>query len=117
MLFFEQFEELKSIIEERLQQTLIWEASAYNANNQHTSIIYSELDKVSIYNREDWRKTFQFFEKRIVLFFRIRLFSKQEFHQNFPDSVELVNDFAIRSKIFTVEELEVVSGGRIVIDQ
>lgn len=65
-LFFEQFEELKVVLYDNIREDLIWEPTAYNQNNQRISTIYSELNKVSIYNRDDWQSIFQFFEKRMI---------------------------------------------------
>jgi len=65
-LFFEQFKELKAVLEDNIREELIWEAKAYNQNNQPISGIFSDLNKVSIYNEKDWPSIFIFFEKRMI---------------------------------------------------
>ena len=65
-LFFEQFLELKTVVGETIGKDLIWEAESFNNFNQPASSIFCELDSVSVYKKEDWQKTFQFFEKKMV---------------------------------------------------
>ena len=60
-LFFEQFKELKGVLNDNIREDLIWEDLTYNKNNQPICSIYSELENVSIYNRDDWQKVFVFF--------------------------------------------------------
>lgn len=64
--FFEQFKELKLVLIDNIKEELIWEMATFNQNNQPISSIYSELNNVSIYNKNDWQSIFVFFEKRIV---------------------------------------------------
>jgi hypothetical protein len=65
-LFFEQFKELKVVLEDNIREELIWEQKAFNQNNQPISGIFCDLNNVSIYNKDDWQSIFQFFEKRMV---------------------------------------------------
>ena len=65
-LFYEQFLELKGVIKGTIGEDLIWEADSFNNFNQPASTIYCELVDVSVYKRDDWKKTFQFFEKRML---------------------------------------------------
>ncbi|MBL4669280.1 MAG: DUF4268 domain-containing protein [Flavobacteriales bacterium] len=65
-LFFEQFKELKIVLEGNIKGDLIWEENGFNYFNEPISLISSELDNVSIYNRNDWQQIFYFFEQRMV---------------------------------------------------
>jgi len=65
-LFFEQFKELKVVLEDNIKADLIWEEVAFNSFNQPMSSISEELNNVSIYNRDDWTQIFHFFEKRMI---------------------------------------------------
>jgi hypothetical protein len=65
-LFYDQFLELKGVIGGTVGEDLIWEKESFNNFSQPASSIYCELDNVSVYKREDWQKTFQFFEKKMV---------------------------------------------------
>jgi hypothetical protein len=65
-LFYEQFLELKAVIERKVGKDLIWEDQSFNNFNQPACSISCELENVSVYKKEDWQKTFQFFEKKMV---------------------------------------------------
>ncbi|MCO6500279.1 MAG: DUF4268 domain-containing protein [Vicingus serpentipes] len=65
-LFYEQFVELKTVLNASVGKELIWEDIKFNQFNHPVSCIYQELPNVSIYNKEDWQTAFQFFEKRMV---------------------------------------------------
>ena len=65
-LFFEQFKALKVVLDDNIREELIWEEKVFNQNNQPISGIFSDLNKVSIYNEKDWTSIFQFFEKRMI---------------------------------------------------
>ena len=65
-LFYEQFLELKGVLESHVGADLIWKEVTFNEFNQPISKIYVPFENVSLYRKEDWQKAFQFFEKRIV---------------------------------------------------
>lgn len=65
-LIFEQFKELKIVLEDNVKGDLIWNDVTFNHFNHPISSISEELNDVSIYNRDDWQNVFQFFEKRMV---------------------------------------------------
>jgi len=65
-LMFDQFKELKVVLEDNVNGNLVWKEVDFNNFNQPISSISEELNNVSIYNRDDWQTTFHFFEKRIV---------------------------------------------------
>ncbi|MCC7331824.1 MAG: DUF4268 domain-containing protein [Flavobacteriales bacterium] len=65
-LFYEQFIELKVLLEKSLEEKLIWEEEHVNVYKNTISRIYICLPHVSIYNKEDWQKTQNFLEKKIT---------------------------------------------------
>ncbi len=53
-LFFEQFEELKTLLHETLGETWTWEPAATDAHGQPLSRIYQELTPANLFSRDDW---------------------------------------------------------------
>ena len=64
-LFYEQFEELKSVITDSFEHNLTWEPN-YDTDYGDVSRIYVELPNISIFNKDTWQGIFQFLEKNIV---------------------------------------------------
>jgi hypothetical protein len=65
-LYFEQFEELKKILESTLEEGWTWQLHTHNGNGKLLSRIYTELDGVSIFKKEDWPLLISFFKPRII---------------------------------------------------
>ncbi len=65
-LFFEQFEELKTLLHETLGETWTWEPAATDAHGQPLSRIYQELTPANLFSRDDWPALISFFKPRIV---------------------------------------------------
>jgi hypothetical protein len=65
-LFFEQFGELRRLLEEASGAAWTWEAEATDATGQPVSRIYQELTPVNLFNREDWPRLISFFKPRIM---------------------------------------------------
>jgi len=65
-LFFEQFEELRSLLHETVGETWRWEAEAVDANGQPLSRIFTELHPVNLFNRDNWPQLISFFKPRIM---------------------------------------------------
>ncbi|HEX8660094.1 MAG TPA: DUF4268 domain-containing protein [Hymenobacter sp.] len=65
-LFFEQFLELKMLLHETLGEEWTWEADASDANGQPLSRIYTNLDPVNLFSRDDWPALISFFKPRII---------------------------------------------------
>ena len=65
-LFYEQFVELKTMLNNHTNNELIWEEIAFNKFQKPISHIYMTLPSVSIYNKDDWQKVFQFFESKLT---------------------------------------------------
>ncbi|QJD98053.1 DUF4268 domain-containing protein [Mucilaginibacter robiniae] len=65
-LFFEQFQELKLVLHDALQEEWTWNLHSTGEYGKTISRIYKELSGVSIFNRDDWPKLISFFKPRIV---------------------------------------------------
>jgi len=65
-LFFEQFREVRPLLEEATGETWTWEADALDANNQPLSRIYQELRPVNLFDREQWPRLISFFKPRLI---------------------------------------------------
>jgi hypothetical protein len=69
-IIWEQFEELKKVLETEMQTPGNWTPNSFNTAGQEISSIYWELDGVDIYNSDDEEKVFQFFEEHLIRFDR-----------------------------------------------
>jgi hypothetical protein len=65
-LFYEQFCELKAILEDTLNTKLIWEELYVNEFDKAISRIYMVLPDVNLFNKNDWQKVFVFFDSKMV---------------------------------------------------
>jgi len=65
-LFFEQFLEIKTLLERYLNEEWIWALHQQDMNGKIVSRIYTELKDASIYNREHWPRLISFFKPRII---------------------------------------------------
>jgi len=65
-LFFEQFTELKTMLKSYLDEDWIWALHDTDEYGKTISRIYTQLDGVSIYNRNDWPQLISFFKPRII---------------------------------------------------
>ncbi|MCC2548437.1 DUF4268 domain-containing protein [Hymenobacter sp. BT175] len=65
-LFFEQFRELRLMLEEAQGEAWTWEADVPDANGQIISRIYRELQPVNLFSRDDWPRLISFFKPRLV---------------------------------------------------
>jgi hypothetical protein len=59
-LFFEQFVELKMVLNESLNEEWTWQ------NETQSSRIYKELPEVQVTNRDQWPELISFFKPRII---------------------------------------------------
>ncbi len=64
-LFYEQFTELKAVITDSFEDELTWEQQ-YETPYGINSRIYTELEGVSVFNKNDWATIFPFLERNIV---------------------------------------------------
>tara|TARA_B100000508_G_scaffold24343_1_gene17488 strand:- start:18593 stop:19057 length:465 start_codon:yes stop_codon:yes gene_type:complete len=60
-LIWEQFEELKKVLENEMPATGVWNKNAFNAANQPIYRISWEIENVNMYDRKDEEKIFNFF--------------------------------------------------------
>lgn len=65
-LYFEQFLQLKKLLEDAVGEEWIWLLHTTDDYGKTISRIYTELQRVSIFKREDWPKLISFFKPRIV---------------------------------------------------
>lgn len=65
-LFFEQFKELKNVLQSYLNEEWNWQLHHFDNEGITISRIYTELNNASIFNREDWPKLISFFKPRII---------------------------------------------------
>ena len=65
-LFFEQFRELRPLLEEATGETWTWEPNARDANDQPLARIYQELRPANLFSRDDWPRLVSFFKPRLI---------------------------------------------------
>ncbi|RAK66913.1 DUF4268 domain-containing protein [Hymenobacter edaphi] len=65
-LFFEQFRELRALLEEATGEAWTWAADTTDEYGKPISRIYQELTPVNLFSREDWPRLISFFKPRIV---------------------------------------------------
>ncbi|MGN6393916.1 MAG: DUF4268 domain-containing protein [Mucilaginibacter sp.] len=65
-LFFEQFKELKNILNAAVGEAWEWQLHMTDDYGKTTSRIYTKMDGVSIFNNADWPALISFFKPRII---------------------------------------------------
>lgn len=65
-LFFEQFLELKNLLNSYLQEEWEWVLHTSDENGKTISRIYTEIVGVSVFNKNDWPALITFFKPRIT---------------------------------------------------
>lgn len=65
-LFYEQFLELKRMLEASMNEEWVWEDSYYDENGHQISRIYMELEGVNIFNKDTWPELISFLKPRII---------------------------------------------------
>ena len=65
-LYFQQFEELKTLLHAMLEEEWEWQAHAPMAEDKIISCISKELPGVSIFNKDQWPELISFFKPRIM---------------------------------------------------
>ena len=65
-LFFEQFKELKNILNAAVGEAWEWQLHMTDDYGKTTSRIYTKMDGVSIFNKADWPALISFFKTRII---------------------------------------------------
>ena len=65
-LFFEQFQELKSLLRSSLQEDWEWHLRALDPSGKAISRIFKQADGISVFDKNDWPALISFFKPRIV---------------------------------------------------
>lgn len=65
-LFFEQFEELRSLLHLTVEEEWDWRLHTTDAEGRTVSRIYKEISGVNIFDRNDWPALISFFKPRLI---------------------------------------------------
>jgi hypothetical protein len=65
-LYFEQFQKLKYIFQERVGEEWTWQLFVEDENGKTISKIFNEKNGVHILNKEDWPELISFFKPRLI---------------------------------------------------
>lgn len=65
-LYFEQFKELKHLLQAEVNEEWIWLENAVDMYGKQTSKIYVEISGVNLFNKSDWPQLISFFKPRII---------------------------------------------------
>ena len=63
---FNQFIQTKTLLTEALQEEWTWELQVPDENNKIVSRLYTSLDGVNIFRKEDWPAIISFFKPRMI---------------------------------------------------
>ena len=59
-LYFNQFEQLKTLLHSTLNEEWIWYLHTHDNNGKTVSRIYTSIENVNFFNKEDWPNSFHF---------------------------------------------------------
>jgi len=65
-LYFEQFEELRTMLHTTVEETWQWQLHMTAEDGKLASRIYKELPGVSVFNKDHWPDLISFFKPRII---------------------------------------------------
>ena len=65
-LYFEQFSQLKNIFQSTLNESWIWLLHTNDDYGKTISRIYTSIENINIFNKEDWPQLISFFKPRII---------------------------------------------------
>jgi hypothetical protein len=65
-LYFDRLKQLASLLQSFLPEPWHWEADAVDAYGKHYSRVYTQLDGVNVFKKEDWPAIISFFKERIM---------------------------------------------------
>ncbi len=74
---YEKLESVKKILEETMQESMIWEIEYIRENGKSVSRIYVQTGGVDIYDRETWEAAYQFMVERMM--------KLEEFYREYRD--------------------------------
>lgn len=66
MLFYEQLEELRGALHGMLEEEWLWETDRFDSSGRPYCSVYTILEGVSVYKREDWPVLIRFFKPRLI---------------------------------------------------
>lgn len=66
-LYFEQFIQLKNMLQNALQEEWIWVQQTHDESGKIISRIYTELNDVNIFDKNHWPQLISFFKPRIIV--------------------------------------------------
>jgi len=78
-LYFEHFIELRSIMENALQEKWTWQPPTQDEMGKSVAKVYTEKNSVSIFKKEDWPELISFFKPRIIALDRFWSSAKYSF--------------------------------------
>ncbi len=65
-LYFQQFEELKTLLQSAVEEEWEWQPTAHVNSGKQISRIYKELPGCSVFNKDHWPELISFFKPRII---------------------------------------------------
>lgn len=65
-LYFEQFIQLKTLLQNTINENWIWQLHMHDENEKTITRIYTSIEQVNIFNKEDWPQLISFFKPRII---------------------------------------------------
>jgi hypothetical protein len=65
-LYFEQFDQLKKLLHNSLQEEWTWLLHIRNEHGKVISRIFTEIENISVFKKEDWPLLISFFKPRII---------------------------------------------------
>ena len=78
-LYFQQFQELKTLLQASLEEEWVWQSHPHTSEGKSISRIYKELPNVSVFNKEQWPDLISFFKPRIIALDRFWEVAKYSF--------------------------------------
>lgn len=66
-LYFEQFVQLKKIFQNVVEEEWLWVQQVTNEHGKTISRIYTEINGVNTFKKDDWPRLISFFKSRIIL--------------------------------------------------
>jgi hypothetical protein len=80
-MFFEQFEQLKHMLENELAETWTWAMHQEDEHGKVISRIYTEIHGVNVFDRNDWPRLISFFKPRMLALDRFWSIAKLGFEE------------------------------------
>lgn len=65
-LMFEQFAQLRAVLEDELSEEWVWEPRHINLYGKEVARIYTTIKPANVFNKEDWPNLISFFKPRII---------------------------------------------------